>query len=426
MRLLIIALLVLVGASVLTALALEKPGFVLIAYDKTSIEIALFDFVLLLIALFVALYLLLRFLVRLVVLPAQLRKSYQMHQLEKAQRLFYKGLLELAEGRWTRAERLLLRSVWHHDTPLMGYLGAARAAQMQAAYERRDEYLKRAIESDRSAGVAVGLVQAELQLSSQQKEQALATLQHLHEVAPKHGYVLYMLARIYRSLAEWERLLNILPVLRKSKAIPIEQIDEVEGQAVVELMGQAGKQGDSEAVQKLWKRLPRRLKQKPRLAESHIRALEVLGQHEQAASELRKFLNTEWDQGLICLLGALTLKEPLQVLGHAESWLKEHGDDPDLLLTLGRLCLQAELWGKARLYLENSLSAKPQVLAYRLLGDLLERTGERAQAQACYQLGLRFADEGKAQPLRLPPPNPVMKEEGERALPEVPHDAISA
>jgi hypothetical protein len=33
MRLLIITLLVLIGASMLTALALEKPGFVLIAYD---------------------------------------------------------------------------------------------------------------------------------------------------------------------------------------------------------------------------------------------------------------------------------------------------------------------------------------------------------------------------------------------------------
>src|SRR5690606_39905473 len=39
----------------------------------------------------------------------------------------------------------------------------------------------------------------------------------------------------------------------------------------------------------------------------------------------------------------------------AEALLKQHPQDPLLLLSLGRLCLQAELWGKAREYFEVSL-----------------------------------------------------------------------
>lgn len=425
MRVLVITLLVLVGVSLLTALALEKPGFVLIAYDKTSIEVALFDFILVLAALFVSFYLLMRFIARLLLMPAELHKAYLRHQEEKAHQKFYKGLLELAQGRWTRAERLLLRSVWNHGTPLLGYLGAARAAQMQSAYDRRDVYLKKAIESDRSAGVAVGLLQAELQLSSKQNEQALATLQHLRELAPKHGYVLYMLARMYRNLGDWDRLLDVMPILRKSKAIPAEQIDEVEGQAVAELMLRASREGKNDSVQHLWKQLPKRLKLDAKLVESHVRALDRLGQNEQAATELRKYLNSHWNQDLVRLLGELTLPNPLQTLGHAESWLKQHGKDPELLLTLGRLSLQAELWGKARLYLENSISFGPRVLTYRLLGDLLESTGEKEQAQACYQQGLKFAVEGKADTLRLPAPKST-EAETVPVLPNVPHDAISA
>jgi HemY protein len=425
MRLLIITLLVLVGASLLTALALEKPGFVLIAYDKTSIELALFDFILVLAALFVLFYLLIRFVARLLVMPSELHQAYLRHQEEKAHQQFYKGLLELAQGRWTRAERLLLRSVWNHGTPLLGYLGAARAAQMQAAYDRRDVYLKKAIESDRSAGVAVGLLQAELQLSSKQNEQALATLQHLRELAPRHGYVLYMLARMYRNLSDWDRLLDVIPTLRKSKAIPAEQIDEVEGAAVAELMVRASQQGESDTVQRLWRQLPKRLKHNARLVESHVRALDRLGQHDQAATEIRKFLNSDWNQDLVRLLGELTLTEPLQTLGHAESWLKQHGKDPELLLTLGRLSLQAELWGKARLYLENSINFGPRVLSYRLLGDLLESMGDHEQAQACYQQGLKFALDGKADTLRLPSAK-SSEADALPALPKVPHDAISA
>ena len=425
MRLLIITLLVLIGASLLTALALEKPGFVLIAYDKTSIEVALFDFILVLAALFAAFYLLLRFVAKLLLMPAELHQAYLRHQQEKAHQHFYKGLLELAQGRWTRAECFLLRSVWNHGTPLLGYLGAARAAQMQAAYDRRDTYLKKAIESDQSAGVAVGLLQAELQLSSKQNEQALATLQHLRELAPKHGYVLYMLARMYRNLGDWDRLLGIMPTLRKSKAIPTEQIDEVEGQAVAELMLQASQKGENEPVQRLWKQLPKKLKHNAQLVEAHVRALDRLGAHEQAATELRKYLNSDWDQGLVRLLGELTLNDPLQTLGHAESWLKQHGKDPELLLTLGRLSLQAELWGKARLYLENSISFGPRVLTYRLLGDLLESIGDHEQAQHCYQQGLKFAVEGKADTLHLPLHSPS-ESDSSPALPKVPHDAISA
>jgi HemY protein len=47
--------------------------------------------------------------------------------------------------------------------------------------------------------------------------------------------------------------------------------------------------------------------------------------------------------------------DPARQLQTAEGWLKEHPADPSLLLTLGRLCLQTSLWGKARDYLESSL-----------------------------------------------------------------------
>ena len=43
----------------------------------------------------------------------------------------------------------------------------------------------------------------------------------------------------------------------------------------------------------------------------------------------------------------------------AERWLLERERDPGLLAALGRLCAQAELWGKAKSFLEASLSFEP-------------------------------------------------------------------
>ena len=48
------------------------------------------------------------------------------------------------------------------------------------------------------------------------------------------------------------------------------------------------------------------------------------------------------------------------------------GDDPVLLLAASRLCMQNQLWGKARGYLEACIGRNGPPQAYRELGQLLE------------------------------------------------------
>ena len=54
-----------------------------------------------------------------------------------------------------------------------------------------------------------------------------------------------------------------------------------------------------------------------------------------------------------------TAATPCASIERAESWLKQHPDDAALLLTLGRLCAQQELWGKAQSYLDASIAVEP-------------------------------------------------------------------
>jgi HemY protein len=78
-------------------------------------------------------------------------------------------------------------------------------------------------------------------------------------------------------------------------------------------------------------------------------------------------------------------------LERAESWLQQHPGDPGLLLALGRLCMQQELWGKARSYLEASLAVGPSHVAYVEFGRLLERIGQLGEANQVYRKGLELA-----------------------------------
>ena len=115
---------------------------------------------------------------------------------------------------------------------------------------------------------------------------------------------------------------------------------------------------------------------------------------EQAAREiLEKALAAEWSSRLVALYGQLPeglnagarAEEARVRIERAERWLLEHERDPDLLAVLGRLCARAELWGKARSFLEASLSFEETRPARLELARLEERLGQAAEAQRHYR-----------------------------------------
>ena len=125
------------------------------------------------------------------------------------------GLALLIEERWSKAERLLLKGVDQSVEPLMNYLGAAKAAHEQGAFERRDKHIKKAYQVAPQADLAIGITQAELQIAQDQLESAMATLTRLRQLAPRHPRVLKMLEKVYVRFAEWKNLHNLyLPDLQ--------------------------------------------------------------------------------------------------------------------------------------------------------------------------------------------------------------------
>jgi HemY protein len=60
-----------------------------------------------------------------------------------------------------------------------------------------------------------------------------------------------------------------------------------------------------------------------------------------------------------------------------------------LLLTLGRLCMHQKLWGKARNYLDASLSVHPSAAAHLAQARLAEIMQNPTEAEQHY----RFAQE---------------------------------
>ena len=390
--LLLLVLIVVVSGALLAA---RDTGYVLIRYGTLSVEASLTLAVLAILVGFVVLYFLLRFFIGMLGLPRRLRDWRQRRLMQRARLALQRGMIELAEGHWEKAEKTLQKAR-HSDMPLLNYLAAARAAQQLGAHERRDEYLKLAHQSMPGADIAVGLAQAELQIAHHQLEQALATLTRLHGIAPKHGYVLKLLMRLYRELRDWGRLRELLPELRKRGVAGNAELDEIETETHLALLEQSAQARDLAALQLTWNRVAKQVREQERVLCSYARHLIALEANAAAEPLIRDALKSRWSEELVYLYGTLAGPDPARQLANAEAWLKTQGKNPVLLLTLGRLSKRNHLWGKARAYLEASLGIRPRAETYQELGSLLEQLKDKESALQCYRKGMLLTTSGTA------------------------------
>ena len=310
---------------------------------------------------------------------------------EKARHSLEQGLIELSEGRFDRAEKILLQKVEHTENPLLTYLAAARAAQHQGAHNRRDDYIRQAHHSAPDADIAIGLTQAELQLDHNQLEQALATLNHLNTLSPHHPYVLKLLTETHHRLGDWERLRKLLPDVKKANVMNEEKLLSLEIGTWCGLISDRGKTGDVNNVTELWDSMPRSMKASPEVVEYYASELIRLHASGEAEQVLRDFLGKNWVESSVELYSELDVMASDQQVSAAESWLQDHRHNEYLLYALGKMYLSRNDWSKARTYLEASLSVKPMPATYLKLAQLLEdHLEDRNQAQEYYRQGLHM------------------------------------
>jgi HemY protein len=110
---------------------------------------------------------------------------------------------------------------------------------------------------------------------------------------------------------------------------------------------------------------------------------------------------------LVIAYGEVRGKDLAKQLRYAEGLLKEHAEDPALLATAARLCIEAELWGKARSYLESSLALEPDPARFALYGRLLDRLGDGERAALAFRSGLALLEHTPANlPALIGPASP--------------------
>jgi HemY protein len=388
MRGLIIFLIFLLGSVWAGVMMVQHPGYVFISYKPWMVQMPLWFALCSLIALLVLFYLLIHGMDCVQFFWFRFKNWRRFRREHKAYSKTQHGLSLLIEGRWKKAENLLLAGVNQTMEPLINYLGAAKAAQEQGAYARRETYIQKAYEIAPNADLAIGLTQAELELEHDQLEHAAATLNRLRSASPRHPRVLKLLEKVYVRLADWKNLQALLPGLRKANVLNAEQSEQFEKNLYCEILRSASTKSNEE-IHQLWNDMPRAMRKNPDVVCEYVKQLSHFPETKESEELIRKTLKHHWQPELVKQYGHLPLTNLNKQLVIVGAWLKLYGQQAETLLLLGKLCVRVQLWGKAKDYFDKCLALGPNAEASLAYGNLLEHLGESDAALEKYRDGLQ-------------------------------------
>jgi len=146
-----------------------------------------------------------------------------------------------------------------------------------------------------------------------------------------------------------------------------------------------GREGDARALAAYWAAVPAEEQRAARLAAAAARALIAAGDGATAQRIIEQRGDAEWDSELAGLYAECRGGDTLGRIARAEKWLERHAEDAHLLLALGKLCREQQLWGKAQSYFEASLAVQPSQDAYVELATLFAQLGRSEESNQAYR-----------------------------------------
>ncbi len=328
---------------------------------------------------FVTLLVLAYLLVRLLLLAARelwrfrfLRRLRGWFAARRARRQTARGFLDLAGGEWARATRQLEGVANDATLPLANYLEAARAADQDGDFARRDALLDRAIavlpEKRRAMGLsrgdvrkarlAIGIARAEMQRAQGDWDGCARTVAGLMDEAPRHPHVLRLKAAVHEARQEWDALADMQKTLRRQRVLDPQALTELEARIWVNRVRGLPATSTGDGLLAAWKKLPRRKRQDEFFVAGFAGALLDAGEDELAAETLATQLTQAWSSRLIELYGRAAPPDLDAHYARANAWRAHHAADPALHTALGRIALRRGDLPAAREHFEIALQLR--------------------------------------------------------------------
>ena len=381
----IILVAVMVAGLIFGPQASGNKGYVLIALGNYTIESSVTSAVILAVLFYGALLIVEWLLGRVFGLRRKTLGWYGSRRRRKANQQTVAATLAMAEGHYSQAEKLMIKGASNSDTPLLNYLSAAKAAQARGDDARRDQYLQKAQEENPKAELALTLTQTQLQIEQGQYDTALAMLESVYALNPRHPMVLDQLRQVHLARQDWSALCDLIPALHKVGKLTTKQEEDLLQQAWCGRLQQAA--GSLETLKAVWQDLPRKLRLEPELLACYGDLLRQLGADGEAATLWQEALRKQPMPQLLARLPKLKLDsyQPLLAL------LQKQQGQPEVDTALAQLYLLAGQLDDAQKLLELEVERAPSAAAYHALGQVMDKRRLTNKANEYYRQALELA-----------------------------------
>ena len=316
-------------------------------------------------------------LVWLLKLPMQ---AWRRHARQLARSRLASGLEALHQGRWQRAESLLLKAA---DEPLLrtpALIGARRAADGRGDVEAAARHQAALLAQDPQAAA---LEQATRLAAQRRHEDVIAALAPFASAPPA---ALLLQARALAGAGRAHEAQAQLNALRREQALSADGLTALEVELTAAALAQAP---NADGLLQRWNALPQRLQHAaPAVAAFAIRSAQ-LGLEDTGAEALADALDAQWNESLVEIYGRLPAGRDTRRLSRAEAWLAAHAASPGLLVALGQLCITQKLWGKAEDFLHRALAQGAGPEAWELLGHAWTAQNDSERGMIAYANALR-------------------------------------
>lgn len=392
-KLLLWLVLSLCAGGVLYQFMLRDKGYVLVSYGGTSVETTLWMLIAVFVVVALVLWLIAFLLKAGIKTVSGIVSGLSNRREKKARKLAGEGLLDYLEGHWSRARLQLERSAAKTDAPMLNYLLAARAASEEGDHNKASDNLAKAETSADSDALVIEITKARLHIQAGHYEEALAALMRCRKKDPRHPLVLNMLRTVYEKLGAWDELNELLPILKTTSVLTGDEFEALQEQVYADQLTRFrdSQEIDSEKAGQLWKSMSKNLKRRSRLLGIYVDILVESGRESEAERLLREGLKRDWHEELVTRYGCIRGEDLEKQLLLAENWLKSRPGNGNLLLSLGRISLSNELWGKAREYFAGAIEQGRGPEAYAEQARLLAHLGEYEESNNFYQQGLMLS-----------------------------------
>lgn len=382
-----------IGVALLGSLS---DGYVLWVVPPWRVEASFNLYVLAQLAALLVVYLLLRGIAHTLSLPRVVGEYRARRARRRDERLAAEALRLLWEGRYSHALKHAEKVVQHAGDQEVDTGGTSETATgiaalvgFKAAYALRDEtrlpVWRTHAEAMDAAGWRTARLLGEIAVALDARDFAAAQAA-FDQLGPKERRQISaqrLALRMAQGRGDWGELLRIARQLEKHGALTPEQARPICLRAYHGVLDTL--QDDPVQLMRTWRSMSAADRQDLRLAQRAARALSAAGACAESAQLIEDYLEDRWESVLLEDYASCEGGDVLGRIAHCEKWLHDHQNDAMLLLTLGRLCLLRQLWGKAQSYFEASLAVARGCAAHIELARLFDRLERPDEANRHYR-----------------------------------------